>query len=86
MVNMNHGTSALTLDTRNTVSVDSTTYPADTTYYIGASYYYKSKQKKETKKQKRDRISLERNKKSWVTFNERMPNIKQVIKPRTLTR
>jgi len=39
--------------------------------------------KKESKEVKRTRVALEKNRASWVTFNQKKPNVKQVIKPRT---
>lgn len=38
--------------------------------------------KKETKKEKVTRLALEKNRASWVQFNEPKPRIKQVFKPR----
>ena len=39
--------------------------------------------KRETKEQQRTRIALEKNRASWFVFNERMPNVKQIIKAST---
>jgi hypothetical protein len=38
---------------------------------------------KETKEAKRTRLALEKNRASWVSFNEVKPKIKQFFKPRT---
>ena len=83
MVRLDCGTQASRVDITNTVSADSST-----SYYIGADEYYKRQfyKKKETKKEKRDRVSLERNRKSWVSYNEPKPNIRQVFKPVHLPR
>jgi hypothetical protein len=37
----------------------------------------------ETKEQKVTRLALEKNRKSWVSFNENKPRVKQFFKPRT---
>lgn len=46
-------------------------------------WHYVPEVKKEPKEAKRTRLALEKNRASWVQFNEPKPHIKQVFKPRT---
>ena len=51
--------------------------------YVYQNQYYRSGQsiKPESKEAKVTRLALERNRASWVIFNEPKPRIKQFIKP-----
>jgi len=51
-------------------------------WYIKCKEWSKQVIKIETKVEKRTRLALEKNRASWVQFNELKPRIKQVFKPR----
>jgi len=55
----------------------------DTTCTIYHGIYWTGQRavKKESKEKKRTRLALEKNRASWVQFNEPKPKIKQVFKP-----
>jgi len=50
-------------------------------WYAVGSTWSKQTVKVETKVAKRTRLALEKNRASWVQFNEPKPKIKQVFKP-----
>jgi len=69
----------VSLDTTGDMLTVTGTETYASSYYIGMPF---SKTiKKESKEKKRTRLALEKNRASWVQFNEPKPKIKQVFKP-----
>lgn len=71
--------------TNTSSSIHSNQYTiTNTSSGIHRNHYYipnVQKRKIEPEKVKRTRLALERNRASWLVFNEKTPNIKQIFKP-----